>query len=325
MKYAIAFATLAAAARAELLGLDADLKLPLGIELPISLHLGPDGPPPEDCINVWHPPHHGVDIDDCDNDGADSWHYVHPGHPNHPEQGHYIWTTQTMPGTASHTIYSCPTDTPNCGDHEAYVTTVAVPESTTICPVPAPPGYEAPSSAYYVPTMTQVYEQPTGHASYAPPAGESTMPYQVPNTYVHYAQTTPCPEVGYTAPATWQTHYKPPTAVPEASTSCPPEVVYTHPVQPSSVWYPPAGTPPPVWTKPSPPPAGYQSVPYSHPSGNQCPGPNCPPAPPATAVIPVVPVQYSPVPAETPSYVVASSAVRNAGGLFAILAFVALL
>ncbi|KAG5915025.1 hypothetical protein E4U42_000181, partial [Claviceps africana] len=49
-----------------------DIKLPLGIS--VESAGCPDGPPADDEIATWHPPHH-VPMDDCDANDNDKWHY----------------------------------------------------------------------------------------------------------------------------------------------------------------------------------------------------------------------------------------------------------
>ncbi|KAG9258655.1 adhesin protein Mad2 [Emericellopsis atlantica] len=128
------FALLGAASTATAL-LNLDVNLPLGISADLNL-FGPQQEPCHECTNVWHPPHDGVIIDDCDNTHEHGWHWVHPcPEPNEPS---FTWGTVTA--TRTNIITQC--------DVCAEPTTVTYVEETTVGPVPV----ETPA----VPTTTVV-------------------------------------------------------------------------------------------------------------------------------------------------------------------------
>ncbi|KAH8676940.1 hypothetical protein BGZ61DRAFT_71972 [Ilyonectria robusta] len=361
MKYnTIAFAPLLAAVAdaTSLLSLGIDISLPGGLSLPDE-SVGPTGEPRADCINVWHPPHHGVDIDDCDNDSDEHWHYVHPG-TKYPEQEQYAWTTKTVHATKIHTVTDCPAYVTDCPSHHTYVTTVEVPATTTICPVPVKEVYEAPTTKdmYEVPTTKPMYEEvPTTKPMYEEvPTTEAE--YEVPSITMSYEKpeetSTSCP------PGETTEMYPPPTTKvykvssvthpymkPETTSRPPGEETYPVPARSSTSWIPnvPEYTTPAVMTPGYVPPAAgthpmvcpgpgcpSKSVPgYAPPavgtSSMVCPGPGCPPYPTdvPTTIIPVVPeMPTEGMPTPTPTMpVVVGGAVRNAGGLFAAIAAVA--
>lgn len=91
------------------------------------------GPPP-----MWHPPHKGVFIDDCDDDKNDKWHWAHKDmkHPK-PMIPHHKWTTSTVTATKTKTVFSCPEHVPDCpGKPKTKFTTTTIEVTTTICPIP---------------------------------------------------------------------------------------------------------------------------------------------------------------------------------------------
>ncbi|KAF7544924.1 hypothetical protein G7Z17_g9571 [Cylindrodendrum hubeiense] len=349
MKYnAIAFAPLlAAVAEASLLsleiGLGADVKLPSGLSLP-SGNYGPKSEPPADCTDVWHPPHHGVDIDDCDNDSDEEWHWVHPG-TNHPDQEEYAWTTQTVHATKVHTVTDCPAYVTNCPSHHTYVTTVEVPATTTICPVPVKSAYKAPTTEaeYIVPTTEAEYVVPTTEAEYEVPTTEAE--YELPSvteTYEQPAETTSCPpeeetSTVYSPPATKKyevSSVSHPYVKPE-TTPCPPgQETYPVPAGSSTNWVPvvpeytapaavtPGYTPIEIPSYPSKPTNGYVP-PAGSPSKVYPPYPTDVPTT-IVPVVPEIPTEYGSTPTPVVPVVVGSAA-RNAGGLFAIIAAVAAL
>ncbi|KAG5924445.1 hypothetical protein E4U53_003415, partial [Claviceps sorghi] len=100
--------------------LDVKVCLGLDVHLPLGISVEsagcPDGPPAGDQIDTWHPPHH-VPMDDCDDNDNEQWHYVRPcGCTAHAP---HAWGTST--------VFRAVTGGP---------TTVVVPATTYICPVP---------------------------------------------------------------------------------------------------------------------------------------------------------------------------------------------
>ncbi|KAI6780032.1 uncharacterized protein J7T54_007508 [Emericellopsis cladophorae] len=141
------FALLGAASTATAL-LNLDVNLPLGISADLNL-LGPTTEPCDECTDVWHPPHDGVIIDDCDNTHEHGWHWVHPcPEPNVPS---FTWGTVTA--TRTNTITQC--------DACAEPTSVTYVEETTVCPVPVETT-AAPSTVVVpvVPTTTTTTTEP---------------------------------------------------------------------------------------------------------------------------------------------------------------------
>ncbi|KAM5346935.1 hypothetical protein ACJ41O_009940 [Fusarium nematophilum] len=246
MKYnALALPALAAAADA-LLSLNADIKLPLGIELPINLDVGPKGSPPDDCIDVWHPPHHGVDMDGCDNEGDDDWHWVHPGKPSYPDQGEYVWTTKAVATTHVSTVIDCPTNVPHCPGRNTHYTTVVVPETTTICPVPVETEYPAPTKdkAYPVPTKQMEHTTPIEDKEYPSPTEEkdcTTEEKEYPSLTEEKEYTTPT-EKAYPSPTETEIYPEPTKGYPQK----PEEPTHVHLDESTS--YPPEEVTKPVYT-----------------------------------------------------------------------------
>ena len=116
---------------------------PPGIGKPKGKDLPKFGPPKDkstgkDKLPIWHPPHKGVFIDDCDDDKDDKWHWAHKGgkHPK-PIIPHHKWTTSTVTATKTKTVFDCPDHVPNCPSKpKTKYTTTTVEVTTTICPVP---------------------------------------------------------------------------------------------------------------------------------------------------------------------------------------------
>ncbi|KAK3187095.1 hypothetical protein K4F52_004261 [Lecanicillium sp. MT-2017a] len=160
-------------------GLDLGVELPAGISIDASL--GPKYPPPANCINIWHPPHHGVDMDGCDNHDDNDWHYVHPCDVCDTDK-HHTWTTKTEHATITKTITDCPETVTDC----PLRTSVVVTATTTICPVEVthtmvPTVTVAPTSTMMPPqTMVTSYCDETTQAPPAPPAPTSVVVVQPP-------------------------------------------------------------------------------------------------------------------------------------------------
>jgi hypothetical protein len=163
-------------------------QIPFGLELPS--HVGPFFAPPAGCIDVFHPPHPNVVIDDCDSDEHEKWHWVHTAKPK-PIAPHQKWTTSTVTKTSTKTVIDCP-PTVTCPVHKTTVTTVTIPVTTTICPVPITEGPPPPppktTSVVVLPppkTTTPVVVAP-------PPPVKSTTPAPPPSKPAPPA-TTPSP------------------------------------------------------------------------------------------------------------------------------------
>lgn len=95
---------------------------------------------------IWHPPHKGIFIDDCDDDKDDKWHWAHKGkkHPK-PIVPHHKWTTSTVTATKTKTVFDCGPHVPHCpGDSKTKYTTTTVVVTTTVCPVPIKKGPHPP-------------------------------------------------------------------------------------------------------------------------------------------------------------------------------------
>ncbi|KYK59876.1 hypothetical protein DCS_01010 [Drechmeria coniospora] len=216
-----------------------DVKLPFGLK--IESDRCPSSPPSSGCTNVWHPPHQ-INMDGCDENNHKEWHYVHPCTDCAQTYPAHTWGVSTVTETQVQTVTSCAPEVTDC---PARVTTVVVPGTTTICPVPVvpttmvtyhipsgvPPTYVAPPVTYAPPPVT--YEQPI--ATYATPTQQPPMTYEQP-------------PVSYVAPTQAPPVYQPP-------------VSYSPPQAPSDVYQaPPAGTLAPV--SPSyPAPGNYTKPP----------------------------------------------------------------
>ncbi|CEJ91276.1 hypothetical protein VHEMI06998 [[Torrubiella] hemipterigena] len=170
-------------------GLALGAVLPAGIVL--AADLGPRYPPPKGCTNMWHPPHHGVDMDGCDNHHDDEWHYVHPCEVCQHQPPH-TWTTSTISETCITTVISCAPTITNCPGR----TTVTIPATTTICPVQvtqtaahstwsAPPVVvtQTPAAPYTTPCPTLVTEVSTRPTTEAPAPTGWVPPVNNNNTW----------------------------------------------------------------------------------------------------------------------------------------------
>lgn len=162
-------------------GLALGAVLPAGIVL--AADLGPRYPPPKGCTNMWHPPHHGVDMDGCDNHHDDEWHYVHPCEVCQQQPPH-TWTTSTISETRIVTVISCAPTVTNCPGR----TTVTIPATTTICPV----------------QVTQT----AAHTTWSAPPVVVTQTPVAPTTtpcptLITQVSTTPCPTTEAPAPTGW--------------------------------------------------------------------------------------------------------------------------
>ncbi|KAH7304975.1 hypothetical protein B0I35DRAFT_484166 [Stachybotrys elegans] len=115
-----------------------DFELPEGIELPKDIK--PTEPICEGCTSVFHPAHPGIDIDGCDNDEAKGWHWVHSGTPIHTDQPPYGWITSTVTEVHTSTIIDCKPEVKDCPGDSTIYTTIHVPATVTICPVPKDTG-----------------------------------------------------------------------------------------------------------------------------------------------------------------------------------------
>ncbi|EFZ01211.1 hypothetical protein X797_003581 [Metarhizium robertsii] len=202
MKSVIAVAAIAAVASAHEARSPLDLGLKVGnlvgVDLCLGLHVKlpagisiktddcPTQGPPAGCIDVWHPPHH-VPMDGCDDNDNDEWHYVHPCDCK-PEAPH-TWTTSTVTQTQVKTLISCAPTVTDCpaGPH---VTTVVVPATTTICPVPVhsttmatvPAGNTLPATVPATMPGTVPATMPGTVPGTMPGSGPGTVPAVVPGT-----------------------------------------------------------------------------------------------------------------------------------------------
>ncbi|KAL7920062.1 hypothetical protein ACQKWADRAFT_328990 [Trichoderma austrokoningii] len=250
------------------LGVGLDLHLPEGLALPQADADKPSAGPPAGYVNVWHPPHNGVQIDSCDDESSGDWHWVHPCGDNcKAEQPSQVWTTSTVSVTSMHTVISCAPTITNCpaNGHHTTVTTVVIPETTTICPVEASKTKTAGAGATATPST----------AAYPPPAASSAA-YSAPavptNTAVVTLSTQTAP--AYTTPA---------ESGPAAGSSAPAE---------SS----PAGTTAPA-SAPYSPPAAASSVPaYPVPGNSSAPAYTAPSTSAYTAPVQSAPAQSAPAP-----------------------------
>ncbi|KAK2599973.1 hypothetical protein QQS21_005275 [Conoideocrella luteorostrata] len=211
----------------------ANLCLGLDVKLPGGISLGsaddcPSSSPPEDCTDVWHPPHH-VPMDGCDDNGNHEWHYVHPCDCQAPAP--HTWATQTVTQTQVSTIVSCAPTVTNCPAGGSTVTTVIVPATTTVCPVPI--------------TSTTLATVP---ATYTVPAS-NTVPVSntVPATQPVTFSQPPVNTNTWTAPATTQAPpntWTQPGTVPGTQAPPPPPATTLYPSSTAPVVVaPPATTP----------------------------------------------------------------------------------
>lgn len=163
-----------------------NIELPAGVSL--NADVGPSYPPPVGSINVWHPPHHGIDIDDCDKEDDDDWHYVHPCEDcTTTKTKTHKWTTSTATATLTHTVTDCPATVTDCP-----LSSVVVTATTTICPVEVTET-EAPTiTKTLAPTLETITTLPYCDEvtqTIAPPAPTS-MP-QAPTTTVIQVPSLP--------------------------------------------------------------------------------------------------------------------------------------
>lgn len=253
-----------------LAGVDIDLPLGIDIDLLASLGSKPTTGPCDECTNVYHPPHHGIDMDECDNDEDDGWHWVHPGKPHYPEQPSYTWGKSTLTCTETSTIIGCPPEVEHCPGESTAYTTVTQVESTTICPIPivTPEEPQPPATETYIPA------KPTTTSVYYPPIKTTTIPPEVeyPETTLVPQPPPPAHTSVYVPPVVETPAYPPPAK--ETTVWVPPPTVDTpeHPAPPAEYPAPPTQEQPPV--EYIPPPAETPII----PGGNQ----TIPP-PPATA------------------------------------------
>lgn len=248
-----------------------DLKLCLGldVELPAGISIEsegcPSGPPAEDQTNVWHPPHH-VPMDGCDDNGNNEWHYVHPCDCQAPAP--HTWGTSTVTQTHVSTIISCAPTVTNCPNNGA-ATTVIVPATTFICPVPVTSTTLATVPATNTLPATQpaaTWTQPANTQA-PPPANTQTQPATAPGTVVvpgtvpanvpgtvpaNVPGTLPATQAPASPAATTPVEVAPPATAPAvvappATTPCPESSVPVVVVPPpAGTGFPPSGN----WTQP---------------------------------------------------------------------------
>lgn len=198
-----------------------DIKLPPGLELPEDAK--PTAPPADDRTNLYHPPHQGIDIDDCDDDEEEGWHYVHPGQPIYPDQPLHVWTISTVTVVHTSTIIDCPYEIPDCPGKGTLYTTIEIPATTTICPVPVVPNevYPVPSvsetpETLPVPMVTpsiEIFSVPGHPAPSSSPCPPEAIPSAPVPAYI--------PPAGPSPSAPYPVHPKPTTLCPEVTTSKP--------------------------------------------------------------------------------------------------------
>lgn len=240
------------------LGVGLDLHLPEGLSLPEADADKPSAGPPAGRVNVWHPPHNGVMIDSCSDESSGDWHYVQPCGDNcKTDQPSQVWTTSTVSVTSMHTVISCAPTITNCpaNGHHTTVTTVVIPETTTICPVEAsktktagatatpsggaypPPAASSPAYSGSVPTNTAVVTLSTQTApAYTAPASSGPAGSSAP---ANSAPAESSPAAGTTAPAS-------------APVSAPASAPYSPPAASSVPAYPmPGNSSAPAYTAPS--------------------------------------------------------------------------
>ncbi|KAI9163428.1 hypothetical protein HJFPF1_05041 [Paramyrothecium foliicola] len=289
MKSILAIAALAASAEAILgVEINADLtkdgahigviiQIPAGLELPEGVF--PTEAPSDDRTNVYHPPHHGVDMDGCDDDADEEWHWVHPGTPVYPEQPPHVWTTSTVTEVHTSTIIDCDDDVPYCPGKATHYTTVEVPATTVICPVPGPTKTPDEHHETYAPPPVHTTKTKTSKSKSKSKTKYHTSSETLPIPMETPTWTKPAHSEATTTPC-------PTTVVPSAPYSAPPA--------------PPSATP-------------------EHPCyGPSCPPPYAPPAKQYTTLRPQVPsgtvsIPYPPPPKATPTGpVVTAGAAQNA-------------
>lgn len=211
----------------------------------------PTSPPPKGHSNVYHPSHKRVDIDDCDDDENDDWHYVHTGTPVYPDQPSHTWSVSTVTEACTSTIVDCDEDDSHCPGESTHYTTVEH-TTSTLCPVPS----TTETQPCETPTETETHWYPTETPSHTQPV---------------YSVSTPCPESS-TNSSTWTTwtyvqppaptsetpcqgadcpHYYPPPPPPPPKETVPTAIVPGVPQGPSgtvSIVYPPSTPTAPIVT-----------------------------------------------------------------------------
>ncbi|KAL9944185.1 hypothetical protein ACHAQF_006390 [Verticillium nonalfalfae] len=263
----IAAAGLAATAQATWHG---EWKFPDGIKGPKDdggKEVGPGYAPPDGYLPIYHPPHHDVVIDDCDKKDDDDWHWVHPGKDHHEDD--YKWTTSTITATHISTVIDCGDKDCYGGGGKTQYTTVTIPQTTTICPVPVAP-------------------EPTPEKPEEP-----EQPYPEPPVETH---PVPTPE----PPVETQPVHEPEPPVETYPVPAPEPPVETQPVHEPE---------PPVETQPvhePEPPVETQPVhepepPVEEPPVETQPGYEEPPVPSAPVEEPPVESEPIPVPAPPPT------------------------
>ena len=240
-------------------GLGDGLKLPPGLQLGDNAH--PQYSPCDGCTDVYHAPHLGIDIDDCDNDQEPDWHYVHPGY-NYPDQPSYTWGVSTAYATQVSTVVACPSTVGDCPADSTIHTTIAVPSTTTVCPVQA----GAPSVTATLSYNPTVPEQPTYTVSApAQPTYSASAPAQPTYTVTAPAQSK------YSASAPAQPTYTVTApAQPTYSASAPAQPTYTA----SAPEQPTYNAPPPFQPAPAPTTLAVQAPPPAAPTAYSIPAPN---------------------------------------------------
>ncbi|KFA69803.1 hypothetical protein S40285_02468 [Stachybotrys chlorohalonatus IBT 40285] len=250
---------------------DTEFKVPYGVELPEGAH--PMGPPCDGCTDVFHPPHHGVDIDDCDRDDEDEWHWVHPGAPVYPDAPPHVWATSTVTEFLTSTIIDCKDDVPHCPGKSTHYTTIHVPATVTLCPVPVP-------SESYVPPPPPTYAPPPTHKTevpYPPPAA-STPHYTILPTPV-WSQPAMTPgHPKHSHPAAYPSASLPPSPPAKGGPSVPHH-------SPAGPWATPSLVAPPAVSAPPYPACGHSLCPKPSPSQPGTIGVPYPPAPSAPGIV----------------------------------------
>ncbi|OAQ68612.1 adhesin protein Mad2 [Pochonia chlamydosporia 170] len=207
-----------------------DICLGLNIKLPAKISIEsddcPKSLPPPGCTDVWHPPHH-VPMDGCDDNGNHEWHYVHPCDCK-PEAPH-TWGTSTVTQTQIQTIISCAPTVTNCPGR-GQVTTVIIPATTTICPVPV--------------TTSTLATVPATWTKPATVPGTVPATTQAPPTYTKPGTQAPPPPATTPCTTTPVVVAPPPPATTPCTTT--PVVVVPPPMGTGTQVQPPSGN----WTQP---------------------------------------------------------------------------
>ncbi|ROT37572.1 hypothetical protein SODALDRAFT_380020 [Sodiomyces alkalinus F11] len=290
-----------------------DWEYPNGIDA--LTDVSPTAAPEAGDLHVFHPPHHDVVIDDCDNQEADDWHWVHPGTEHHAED--HQWTTSTITETATETVVDCDPEEPCHGGGKTHYTTVTIPETVTICPVPITPEPQPEPEPTGEP---EPEPEPTGEPEPEPeppvypsevPVYPSEEPEPAPEPTYEPEPEPPVSEVPPPPEETEPVHPPPEEPEPEPPVSeAPPPPEETEPVQP-----------PPEEPEPEPP---VESEPVYEPT--EAPLPVPPPVPTSigTVTIPAPPSE------ETTSFIPVPTAgagqnAQRAGGAVVAAAVAAML